>query len=527
MAVFFRAMIAVAVIFFAFPAIAQSPPQVRIDAGMVEGSASADQAIRTFTGIPFAAPPVGNYRWKAPQPVQPWEGVRKATAFGARCMQGGQFNDMVFRDPGPSEDCLYLNVWTPARSSSARLPVMVWIYGGGFQAGSSSEPRQDGAMLARKGVVVVSMNYRLGVFGFFSHPELTAETPRHASGNYGLLDQAAALRWVQANIAAFGGDPANVTIFGESAGSISVSAQMASSVAKGMFVRAIGESGGIAEWVPRMESLARSEKTGVAFGEMVGAPTLAALRTIPSEELWQAALEAKDLRLWPNVDGYFFSENPLVTYATGRQAHVPLLAGWNADEHRSYQFFGSLAPTPENYLAKITAEFGVAAPAVLELFPGGTDAEVEASAHDLASVEFITYSTWKWLELQAGGGTAVYRYRFDQPLPPEPNQRRSRGVHHGADIQFVFNTLDSAKLAWTADHRKMADVMSSYWTNFAKTGDPNGKGLPRWLRYDRTTDYAVMHLKTDAANRSMPVPAADRIQFQLLDRVVRERRRGE
>jgi para-nitrobenzyl esterase len=279
--------------------------QVRIASGTVEGFASPDKKIRIFEGIPFAAPPVGNLRWRPPQPVASWTGVRKTTSFGSRCMQGRLSEGMVFRDPGQSEDCLYLNVWTPAKSAHAHLPVMVWIYGGGFQAGSASEPRQDGAALAHKGVVVVSMNYRLGVFGFVSDAELTKESPHHASGNYGLLDQAAALQWVHKNIAAFGGDPANVTIFGESAGSISVSAQMASPVSDGLYKQAIGESGGVFEWIHRMKPLAQSEQTGAAFAKSVGAPTLAALRARPAAEILQAALKETDLPFWPNVDGYF------------------------------------------------------------------------------------------------------------------------------------------------------------------------------------------------------------------------------
>ena len=247
--------------------------------------------MRAFLGIPYAAPPVGDRRWREPQPAAAWEGVRPATAFGARCMQGRVYDDMVFRDE-ESEDCLYLNVWTPARSASERLPVMVWIYGGGFRAGSASEPRQDGSRLARKGVVVVSMNYRLGVFGFFAHPELSAESGRKASGNYGLLDQLAALRWVRENVAAFGGDPARVTIFGESAGSFSVSALVASPLGKGLFQRAIGESGAYAGRTELpLATLAASEKTGAGFAAALGAGSLEALRRRPAAELLQAAAE--------------------------------------------------------------------------------------------------------------------------------------------------------------------------------------------------------------------------------------------
>jgi para-nitrobenzyl esterase len=371
------------------------------------------------------------------------------------------------------------------------------------------------------------MNYRLGVFGFFSNPELTKESPHHASGNYGLLDQAAALQWVHKNIAAFGGDPANVTIFGESAGSISVSAQMASPVSDGLYKQAIGESGGVFEWIHRMKPLAQSEQTGSAFAKSVGAPTLAALRAKPAAEILQAALEEKDLPFWPNVDGYFFPENPWTVYAAGKQAHVPLLAGWNADEHRFPQFFGNLEPTKANYLAKVHAEFGPNASAVLKLFPANTEAEIEQSAHDLASAEFITYSTWKWLNMQVEtGDAAVYRYHFEQAPPPEPG-KQYRGVHHGADIQFVFETLDSENLAWTPDDRAMSDMMSSYWVNFAKTGNPNGSGLPKWPRYDQKTDYSGMLLQVGPSTEPHAAPPTNRAQYELLDRIANERGNGE
>ena len=281
--------------------------QVRTDAGSVEGSTSTDGKVQIFKGVPYAAPPVGALRWKEPQPVPSWQGVRKATEFGARCMQGNVFGDMVFRDAAPSEDCLYLNVWAPKVSAGAKLPVMVWIYGGGFQAGATSEPRQDGERLAHKGVVVVSMNYRLGIFGFFSHPELTKESPHHASGNYGLQDQAAALQWVRKNIAAFGGDPQNVTIFGESAGSFSVSALMASPTSKGLIHRAIGESGAFFGRTLTAKPLVESEQDGTKFGASIGADTLEKLRAMTSQQTLDAASKDKNaFRFGPNIDGYFF-----------------------------------------------------------------------------------------------------------------------------------------------------------------------------------------------------------------------------
>src|ERR1022692_2923423 len=332
------------------------PDLVKVDTGRVKGTVNHDVA--AFKGIPFAAPPVGALRWQAPRPappwksvreavefgprcmqgniyndmVFPWKSVREAVEFGPRCMQGNIYNDMVFRDKGPSEDCLYLNVWTPATSAKARLPVMLWIYGGGFAAGAASEPRQDGENLAKKGVVVVSMNYRLNVFGFFAHAELAKESGHDSAGNYGLLDQVAALEWVHRNISSFGGDPAKVTIFGESAGSFSVSALMASPLAQGLFHRAIGESGAFFGSVLVLKPLSQSEEADAKFAESIGAHSLAELRAKPAAELLDAAVKQKAIRFAPNIDGYFLPQSVREIFASGKQSHVPLRAGWNRDE---------------------------------------------------------------------------------------------------------------------------------------------------------------------------------------------------
>src|SRR5580700_484891 len=357
--------------------------QVRTESGSLEGSTSADGKVQIFKGIPYAAPPVGALRWKEPQPVLNWQGVRKATEFGARCMQGNVYDDMVFRDAAPSEDCLYLNVWTPKASPEAKLPVMVWIYGGGFQAGATSEPRQDGEHLAHKGVVVVSMNYRLGIFGFFSHPELTKESPHHASGNYGLEDQAAALQWVRKNIVAFGGDPENVTIFGESAGSFSVSALMASPTSKALLHRAIGESGAFFGRTLTAKPLGESEQDGVKFAQSMGADTLEKLRGMTAQQTLDAVFKGKTaFRFGPNIDGYFIPESPPHIYAHGSEAHVALLAGWNHDEGNyhegsSHTGFGTEPPIKEDYAKKIIQMLGGKAPDVLKAFPGESDEQVK------------------------------------------------------------------------------------------------------------------------------------------------------
>jgi para-nitrobenzyl esterase len=496
--------------------------QVKTAAGKVEGAASADGKIHVFEGIPYAAPPVGELRWKAPQPVAPWKGVRKATEFGARCMQTRVFGDMVFRDNGPSEDCLYLNVWTPSLSKNARLPVMVWIYGGGFVAGSSSEPRQDGEALAHKGVVVVSFNYRLGLFGFLAHPELTRESPHHASGNYGLLDQVAALQWVRKNIAAFGGDPNNVTIFGESAGSFSVSALMASPLSRGLFQRAIGESGAFFGTSLGLKSLADAEQVGAHFAESLGASSLAALRAKPAAELLEAASKDNPFRFPQDIDGYFFPENPREIFANGRQAHVPLLAGWNRDEGNYRAFFGKEEPTAANFAETARKRFGDTAGEFLKLYPAGTDEEARRSAQDMAGDQFIAYSTWKWLELQSSTpGVTVYRHEFDDAPPRSADDKNPDppAAYHSAEIEFVFETLDSKPLPWRPEDKKLSDLMSTYWTNFAKTGDPNGSaktaaaGLPHWPAYTTKDGYPVMHLSFD----SHAAPDSHRARYLFLD----------
>jgi para-nitrobenzyl esterase len=413
-------------------------------------------------------------------------------------MQGRIYDDMIFRDAGPSEDCLYLNVWTPADSSASRLPVMVWIYGGGFQAGATSEPRQDGEQLAKKGVIVVSMNYRLGLFGFFAYPELSRESPHHASGNYGLLDQAYALAWVHKNIAAFGGDPANVTIFGESAGSMSVSAQMASPLSVKLIRRAIGESGATFMLHPP-PPLAQAERAGAAFAKSLGATSLAALRAKPASDLLTAALKGKEERFWPDVDGYFYPEDPAAIYAAGKQAHIALLAGWNEAEQDYTGLLGHQPPTPANYAAKVRSLYGEHAAEILQLYPGATEAQVKESARDLAGDRFIAYSTWKWIDehLKTSPSSPVYRYHFDQ-APPQPAGEPSQGAYHSADIEYVFEALPSKNLPWQPADRKLSDIISSYWTNFAKTGNPNGSGVPAWPRYTAADGYQVMHLQVGA-----------------------------
>ena len=496
--------------------------QVKTTGGIVQGGASADGTIRIFKTIPYAAPPVGELRWQAPKPVVPWQGVKEATSFGPRCLQGQIFGDIVFKEL--SEDCLTLNIWTPAKGAGDRLPVMVWIHGGGFQAGAGAENRHDGEPFARKNVVLVTVNYRLGIFGFFAHPELTKESGRNASGNYGMLDQVAALRWVKDNIAAFGGDPANVTIFGESAGSFAVSALMASPLAQGLFQKAIGESGaylaGRTGTLP-LKTREASEQDGVKFAASVGAESLAALRAKTGDDVLKVALKTQP---WfsPNIDGYFLTEDVAKTFADGRQAHVPLLAGWNADEVRSGVVLSAQKPTAQTFAAAQRKRFGDAADAILKAYPSSTDAEALESAASLQSDIFIGYNTWKWIEVHKKTGKApVYRYSFDRKIPVPgdhkvngvPATSRDIGARHAGEIEYVFGTLELSlpNVPWEPVDRKLSDAMTTYWSNFARSGDPNGNSLPKWPRFDETA--RVMHL--DETTKDMP--ESNRARYEALD----------
>src|SRR5262245_10828172 len=392
--------------------------RVKIANGMLEGVSDKSSGVRSFKGIPFGEPPVGDYRWKPPQPVKNWQGVRKADKFGPRCMQRPIFGDMNFRSNGMSEDCLYLNVWTPAKSGNEKLPVLVYFFGGGFMAGDGSEGRYDGESMAKKGVVAITVNYRLGVFGFFAHPELTKESPHHASGNYGLLDQHVALRWVRRNIAAFGGDPDRVTIAGESAGSISVSAQMASPLSKGLIAGAIGESGslmGTLSPVPPSEA----EESGTKFAAKLQAKTLADLRAIPAAKLLEATAGERIARFPLVIDGYFLTQQPAHVFAAGEQAKVPLLVGWNSEEMNYRMILGQEKPTRENYERAVRNLYGERAEGVLKHYAAETDEQVEQAATDLAGDRFIGLSTWRWADLHGkAGGQPVYRYLYGRPRPP-------------------------------------------------------------------------------------------------------------
>jgi para-nitrobenzyl esterase len=511
----FAACALIVLLVSSLPLFATDNPVVKTDLGLVRGKISADGKTSIFLGIPYAAPPIGSLRWKPPQPAAPWSDTRNATAFGSRCMQLSIYSDMVFTDPSMSEDCLTLNIWTPA-SSGGKLPVMVWIYGGGFQAGSTSEPRQSGESLAHKGVIVVSMNYRLGLFGFFASHELTEESPHHSAGNYGLLDQFAALQWVQRNIAAFGGDPGNVTIFGESAGSFSVNAQMASPLSRSLIAHAIGESGGsVGRSALPMPDRETAQKNDEQFAKNVlHAENLAALRAMGGEELLNRLKALQNpFRFGPTVDGYFLPESIPAIFAANKQAQIPLLAGWNKNEDhfQNPDKSGKFSIQSLNDLAR--QKFGSQAAEFLKVYRATNDQEALLAADDFSSDSFIGFGTWSWLEAQVKSGvTSVFRYRFDLDSPGDPNHPATLGAFHSDEIEYVFGTLDSRKgTAWRPEDYKLSELIQTYWTNFAKSGNPNGKDIPNWPRYGPKDDWQVMHL--DQHSAAKPDEHRDRYLF--------------
>lgn len=488
----------------------QPAPQATTVNGVVEGTLEAS-GIRSFKGIPFAQPPIGDLRFREPQPVSNWKGVRKATAFGPRAMQLPLFSDMNFRSNGVSEDCLYLNVWTPAKSSAASLPVLVYFYGGGFVGGDGSEYRYDGESLATKGMVTVTVNYRLGIFGFLAHPDLTKESAHHSSGNYGLLDQHAALVWVQKNISAFGGDPKRVTIGGESAGSFSVSAQMASPLSKGLFAGAIGESGSLLGG--RTVALADAEQNGLGFAAGLGNKSLADLRAMPAQELLAATAKA---HFPTTVDGYFLPGSPADIFSGGHQMAVPLLAGWNSAEQNYHSLLGKDEPTVENYEKAVRKIYGVKADAVLAQYKATSPEEVKQAATDLSSDRFIVYSTWKWIDLHSKtSGRPVYRYLYAHPRPAsaeDPTAKVSAtGAGHSWEIEYALGNLKTNKVyAWTPDDDKVSETMEAFFANFIKTGDPNGQRLPSWPAVKPGVSPVMV---IDVSSHSEDEQHADRYRF--------------
>jgi para-nitrobenzyl esterase len=507
--------------------------RVKIANGVLETTGHDASGIRAFKGIPFAQPPVGDLRWREPQPVKNWKGARSADQFAPHCMQRTTAtSDYWFRGYPMSEDCLYLNVWTPAKSGEERLPVLVYIFGGGFQNGDGSEPRYDGASMASKGIVAVSVNYRTNIFGFFSHPELTRESPHHASGNYGLLDMVAALEWVQKNIEAFGGDPKRVTVAGESAGSLAVSALMGSPLSRKLMAGAIGESGAMFSTLPP-KPLAETERAGVTFAASAGASSLKALRAMSAEQVQETVAKTQGMRFNTNIDGYFLPKPLGEIFEAGEQSHVPLLAGSNSEEQQARMVLQQAEPTPENFADAVRRLYGDHAGAVLKVYAPTNREEVLDAATFLASARFVGHSTWKWTELQMNtGGKPVYRYLYAHPRPKmipgsgpgapaaqeggeAPVQRTPRGAAHSAEIQYAMGNLDLDKrYAWEPADYKVSEVMQAYFVNFIKTGNPNGAGLPDWPQYRADDRYQRMRLDVE----SHPEPEPHRDWYLALDR---------
>jgi len=483
-------------------------PTAKTAQGEVRGKWILNGSQKAFLGLPYAASPVGELRWKAPQPAVRWNDVRDATKFGARCEQWHVWDDYIFQDAGPSEDCLFLNVYTPAKvKASSKLPVMVWIHGGGFIAGAGSEPRYSDSPLVNQGVVLVTLNYRLGVFGFLATDDLAKENGGHA-GNYGLMDMVAALQWVKANIGAFGGDAGNVTIFGESAGSFAVSALTAAPSARGLFHKLIGESGALFNGAIPMSSMEQRGKRDQAWANATGAASLAELRAMPAEKILDAAKNSKGGGFSPVQDGQFLPESLPQAYAAGHQVHVPAIIGWNHDERT-----GTLSKdmTAAKWKAYAAEHYGAHADEFLKAFPSNTDAQAVRSADDLSTAQFIAFAPWKWVEADvATGKSPVYRYRFDKLSPVERLHPIAKAFH-SAELEYVFGTLDVRQGAtWKPEDRALSAQMIRYWTNFARSGDPNGTGLPKWPRYD--PEKSVLHLDTTITAG----PDATRAEFEFL-----------
>lgn len=492
------------------------PEQVKVEQGIVQGT--IEDGLRVFKGIPFAAPPVGELRWRAPQPPAKWEGIKETTAYGPAAYQGGN------PPSGKSEDCLYLNVWTPAQSADEKVPVLVWIYGGGFSFGSTAEPVYTGEKLAKKGVVYVSIAYRVNQLGFLAHPELSDENPNNVSGNYGILDMIAGLEWVQKNIAKFGGDPDKVTIFGESAGGIAVSMLSASPLAKGLFHGAISQSGG--SFGPtrpttfpgeNMKLLSDAEKDGITYMERAGVKSLAELRALPVDSLPIGFGMGSG---WPIVDGHVIPDDQYKLYEAGKFNDTPILVGYNSDEGASF----TRTKDPEEFIASVKLRYGKYADDLLKAYPVG-DTTVPKTARDLSRDAAFGWQTWSWARLQAQKGSSkAYLYYFDQhPDYPEDSPQYGQGSPHGQDVAYVFMHLDPENPQTTKSDLALSDAIGTYWTNFVKYGDPNGEGVPEWPAFS-DENPEVMYL-TGPEPFVGPVPSAE--SLEVLDDYFQWRRSPE
>lgn len=486
---------------------AQKADVIKTDAGKISGTTSVNGDVRIFKGIPFAAPPVGNLRWKAPQPVQAWKGIRECITPPASAMQAKPVpfycwsKEFLAPESPLSEDCLYLNVWTASKSANERRPVIVWIHGGAFTGGSGTVPLYDGEEMARKGVVFVTINYRLGIFGFLAHPALSAESPDKVSGNYGILDQIAALKWVKQNIAVFGGDPRNVTIAGQSAGAFSVNMLVVSPLAKGLFQKAIAHSGGMFGKTPALgQTLKAMEASGEQVMQKLGVSTISELRALSAEKLM--AVQGR----WGITIDNVVIPPVYETFAAGKQNDVPTISGWNADDGVS---FGPPAKA-DAFKANVEKQYGANADEFLEFFPANTDDEAGKS-QKLASQLFFGWNNYAWATMQTSHGKGkAYLYYFTHVPPGEPNY----GAFHSAEFGYALKTLKLWNRPFTEADYKLSDIMSSYWVNFAKTGNPNGEGLPVWPVFNPASPQ-IIDLGDEV--KAEPLPYAKQLHF--LDKV--------
>ena len=492
---------------------AQQPAPVKVKQGMVQGT--FEDGLTVYKGIPFAAPPVGDLRWRAPQPAAKWDGVKQADKFAPAPIQGGT------PPSGKSEDCLYLNIWSPAKSTKDRVPVLVWIYGGGFNAGATSEKVYTGEKLAKKGVVLVSIAYRVGQLGFMAHPELSKENPHHASGNYGLLDMIAGLQWIQNNIAAFGGDPKKVTIFGESAGGIAVSMLCASPLAKGLFHGAISESGG--SFGPsrpttfpgeNLKILTDAENAGAAYVKNAGFTSIAEMRKVSPDKL-----PAVRGLAWPIIDGYVIPDDQYRLYEQKKFNDVPILVGYNSDEGASF----SPPKTPADYVNGVKTRYGKFTDDLIRAYPVG-DTNVPKTARDLARDAAFGWHTWAWASLHSKlGRTKAWYYYFDQhPDFPPGSPRFGYGSGHGQEVGFVFQHLNPESQNATSTDEQISEAMATYWTNFAKYGNPDGNGVPAWPAFSEANPVVMYFNQTPHTGT---VPSAE--SLKVLDEYFKWRRTPE
>jgi para-nitrobenzyl esterase len=475
---------------------------VQTEAGLVSGTKNQSGDITVFRGIPFAAPPVGELRWKPPQPVEPWSGVRKANTFGPSPMQNepapfSMWSEEFLIPKEPiDEDCLYLNVWTGANDTAGKRPVLVWIYGGGFTSGGSGVPIYDGEAMAEKGVVFVSINYRVGIFGFFAHPALTQESVHNASGNYGLMDQIAALEWVQENIAAFGGDPDHVTIAGQSAGSMSVNCLVASPLAEGLFQQAIAHSG--ASFSRRSAMLKQAEEEGERVTESLGVSSLTALRDLPADTLMKASSSLRG----PVIDGYVLPDHIVDIFTQGKQNKVALLTGWNEDEGL---LFGPIK-NAKDFRQQAEEQYGADAKEFLSYYPA-TDDSVAADSQLKVSRDMIFGTqNYTWANVQSEQGLPVYVYRFTRKVPAT-GEYVKYGAFHTGEVPYAYDNLSFVDRPWEQTDHQLADTMSSFWANFIKSGDPNGRSLPTWPEYN-LRDKEIMVFGKEAEAKPLPDEAA-------------------